>query len=603
MKRHAASKTLTVACGAALPGRKRLALVTLLLVFLVSNPANAAVGFQPAVSYAVGTGPVAVQAADFNGDGTPDLAVANSGSGDLSILLGNGDGTFQAAVTFDAGMPNPEILTTGDFNQDGKADLAAFEPGVLSVLLGKGDGSFQAAKTLALASTTARIVSADFNLDRKLDLTVSDFDSVNESIDVFLGKGDGTFQSVKQTSAAMSDGYESIAAADISGDGKPDLVVSGYHSINIFLGNGDGTFRQGTTINVPDVQLLNPIYPIGTLYASLSTTDLRTADINGDGRADFVVFAEGYGKICQSGSCFGTKDRAEVVSLYLGNGNGSFQGKQNIAGAARLLGSDGQLHGDQIIGMLLGNFDGDEAIDVVDRRCNSGCALEAWLGLGDGSFSPALILPDAGLLQLAQDLNGDQIADLVVLDIATANTIDVLLNTTPAFSMTGSALTLTVSPGQQVTDTLTFTGHNGFSSAIHLSCQVTGPTPLPTCSLSPTDITAGANPTTSLLTISAPANSAGLVSPAKGSLLPPVYVLAIPFGLLGLWPVRKRSGSASRRWLQATTLAAAALICGACGGGNKVGNPPPHQSKSYSVTVTAVSSTIAKTLIISLAIP
>jgi hypothetical protein len=581
--------------------RKRPLVVTLLLVLLVSNLANATVGFQMPVSHPVGTGPTAVAVADLNGDGTPDLAVANSGSGNVSILLGNGDGTFQAGVNFDAGMPNPDALATGDFNQDGKLDLAVFEPGVLSVLLGQGDGSFQATKTLALTSTTARMAAADFNLDKKLDIAVSNFDPINESIDILLGKGDGTFQSAKQTSVGSRDplGNGSFGASDINSDGKPDLVVSGYHSINILLGNGDGTFRQGTSINVPDALLPNnPIYPIGTLYASFSISNLEAADLNGDGKTDLVVLAEGFGKLCQSGACIGTNDRSEAISLFLGNGDGSFQGEQTFATAVRLVGSDGQLHGSQIVGMLLGNFDGDGTIDVVDRRCDSGCTLEALLGLGDGTFAPALLLPDAGPLQVAQDLNGDQLSDLVVLDISTANTIDVLLNTAPAFSMTGSALTLTVSPGQQVKDTLTFTGHNGFSADIHLSCQVTGPTPLPTCSLSPTGITAGPNATTSLLTISAQANSASLVSPAKGALLPPLYAFAIPFGLLGLWPVRKRPGSADKRWLQATALATAALVYGACGGGSNVGDP-----KSYSVSVAATSSTITKTLKISLTIP
>jgi hypothetical protein len=608
MSRHMGTRTLTVAWVAALPGRKRLVLITLLLVFSVSKPANATVGFQPPVSYPVGTGPAAVAVADFNGDGTPDLAVANSSSGDVSILLGNGDGTFQAAVNFNAAMPNPEALATGDFNQDGKADLAVFAPGVLSLLLGQGDGSFQTAKTLALTSTTAKIASADFNLDKKVDLAVSGSDPSigNESIDIFLGKGDGTFQSAKQTSVGAGDplGNASFAAADVDGDGKPDLVVSGYHSINIFLGNGDGTFGQGTSFNVPDALLPNnPIYPIGTLYASFSITDLRTADINGDGRADLVVFAEGFGKVCQSGACIGAKDRSEAVSLYLGNGDGSFQGEQTIAAAVRLLGGDGQLHGSQIVGMLLGDFDGDGAIDVVDRRCDSGCTLEAWLGLGNGAFAPALALPDGGPLQLAQDLNGDQLTDLVVLDISAANTIDVLLNTTPAFSMTGSALTLTVSPGQQVTDTLTIAGHNGFSSAIHLSCQVTGPAPQPACSLSPADITAGATSTTSLLTISAPANSAGLVTPGSGSLFPLVCALAVPFALLALGRQPKCPVSTCRRWLQATSLATAALVYGACAGCSNVGDPPVHQSKCYSVSVTATSSTITKTLQISLTIP
>src|SRR5215475_15108797 len=205
-----------------------LAITGMLLISLGSSSRGCAVDFASPVSYPVGTNPAGIVVADLNGDGKPDIAVANSGSGDVSILLGNGDGTFQAVVNFDAGMPNPDALATGDFNQDGKLDLAVFEPGVLSVLLGQGDGSFQAAKTLALTSTTARMAPADFNLNKKLDVAVSDFDPINESIDILLGKGDGTFQSAKQTSVGSRDplGNGSFAASDINSDGKPDLVVS-----------------------------------------------------------------------------------------------------------------------------------------------------------------------------------------------------------------------------------------------------------------------------------------------------------------------------------------------------------------------------------------
>ena len=593
--------------------RKRPLVVTLLLVLLVSNLANAKVGFQTPVSYPVGTGPTAVAVTDLNGDGTPDLAVANSGSGDVSILLGNGDGTFQATVNFDAGMSNPEALATGDFNQDGKLDLAVFQrgdpnaltPGVISILLGKGDGGFQDTKTLVLTSTAVEMAIADFNLDKKSDIAVSDFDpgTTSESIDIFLGKGDGTFQSAKQTSVPGGGSLANAAftAADISGEGKPDLAVSGLHTIDIYLGNGDGTFRQSTSIPVRDMSLPDP--PLGNLHATFFATAVQIADVNNDGKADVVVLAEGFGAVCLDNFCTSTRDRAEKVSVFLGTGGRSFQEEQRIAAAVRLY-SDGQLHGNQIFGFVLGDFDSDGTIDVADRNCSDSgaCTLEVWLWQVDGTFA-LLALPDAGPLLLAPDLRADQLADLVVLDLATANTIDVLLNTTPAFSMTASAQTLTANSGQQVTDTLTIAGHNGFSADIHLSCEVTGPAPLPTCALSPTDITAGANPTTSLLTISTPANAAGLVSPGTGSLLPPLYAFAIPFGLLGLCPVRMRAGSAARRWLQAMSLAAAALVYGACGGSNNIGDSPNHESNSYSVSVAATSSTITKTLKISLTIP
>jgi hypothetical protein len=225
------------------------------------------------------------------------------------------------------------------------------------------------------------------------------------------------------------------------------------------------------------------------------------------------------------------------------------------------------------------------------------------LGKGDGTFAPnnatldpTLVLPDAGPLLLAQDLNGDQLADLVAADTATHNATDVLLNATPAFSMSASETALTAQGGQQVTDTLSLATHNGFSSAIHLSCQVSGPAPLPTCSLSPADIPAGVNSSTSTLILNVPTNSAGLVSPA-GLRLQPLYALAFPFALLGI--SRRQKGMKNfKRWLLWSSLIIGTLIFNGCGGGgnNNVVSPPLHEARSYSVVVTAASDTITKTL-------
>jgi len=154
-------------------------------------------------------------------------------------------------------------------------------------------------------------------------------------------------------------------------------------------------------------------------------------------------------------------------------------------------------------------------------------------------------------------------------------------------------MALTAQAGQQVTDTLSLAAHNGFSSAIHLSCQVSGPAPLPTCSLSPADIPGGTNSSTSTLALDVPANSAGLVSPVRLRMLP-LYALVFPFALLVI-SFRTTCTEASKRWLLQASLATLVFVCSACGGGN-VSNRSPHQTKSYSVAVTAASATLTKTL-------
>ncbi len=186
--------------------------------------------------YAVGTNPRAVSVADFNGDEKPDLAVVNFGfsdtgdNGGVSILLGNGDGTFQPARNFPAGKM-PESIAIADFNGDNKPDIVAVSEvaNVLNVLCGNGDGTFQAPVTVALDVDPYYVVAGDFNNDHKPDLALSglgrdlDGDGIRDSAGgttVLLGNGDGTFQN----RGPLLPGSLSLAA-DFNHDGRLDLVV------------------------------------------------------------------------------------------------------------------------------------------------------------------------------------------------------------------------------------------------------------------------------------------------------------------------------------------------------------------------------------------
>jgi len=240
--------------------------------------------FQQGVIYQAGTAARSVVVGDFNGDGKLDLAVANQscgtpgcGPGVISILLGNGDGTFQTHSDYLA-AEGPTWMIAGDFNQDGFLDLAVTGGGggsgnQLSVLLGNGDGTFQAAVNYTTDTNPAGIVAADFNKDGKLDLVVAN--NVG-SVSVLLGKGDGTFQSAVNYSVGGAP-IGSIGVADFNGDGNLDFAVAdGGNNAVIFLGNGDGTFQPGAPTS-----------------ATSTSFGAAVGDFNQDGRLDLAIPNQG----------------------------------------------------------------------------------------------------------------------------------------------------------------------------------------------------------------------------------------------------------------------------------------------------------------------
>src|SRR5205807_1525829 len=257
-----------------------LVAATLFLSSAFPGPAAAqTVSFVTRVDYAVGANPSSVAVGDFNGDGRPDLAVANYSSNTVSVLLGNSDGTFQPALTFATAGFNPEYVAVGDVNRDGRLDLAVAHSGstlgTVAVLLGNGDGTFQAPRNFSTGQGSLSVAVGDVNGDGQPDVAVANFRS--STVSVLLGNGDGTFQTPRNFDAGT--GPLSFAVGDVNGDGLQDLAVANYdfnihgpNTVTVLLGNPDGTFQAPQAFGA------------GTNPASVAV-----GDFNGDRRPDLAV--------------------------------------------------------------------------------------------------------------------------------------------------------------------------------------------------------------------------------------------------------------------------------------------------------------------------
>ncbi len=289
----------------------------------------------------VGLNPQAIVAGDFNGDGHLDLAISNSSSNDVSVLLGNGDGTFQPQVTYAVGA-GPLAIVAADFNGDGKLDLALTDNNGMAILLGNGDGTFQPASMVA-AGLDGALVAGDFSGDGRIDLAVSNYGSI--AISVLLGNGDGTFRPA--VSYTVGSDPAGIVAADFNGDGKLDLALTDDNGVAILLGNGDGTFQPASTV------------------ATGLEGGLAAGDFNGDSRIDLAV----------DNSSFGGDGG---VSVLLGNGDGTFQPQVSYA--------VGQFPSS----IVAGDFSGDGRTDLVVANAFSN-DVSVLLGNGNGPSNPQSI--------------------------------------------------------------------------------------------------------------------------------------------------------------------------------------------------------------------
>jgi hypothetical protein len=390
--------------------------------------------FAASTEFATGVGPASVALADLNADGKADVVVANSGSGAVAVLMGNGDGTFAPRADFATGT-NPYSVAVADFNGDGRPDLVTANhqtaypyPGSVSVLLGNGDGTFGPKSDIATGPDFKCIAVGDFDRDGVLDVAIAcDLDANgngtgSSAVAVLFGVGDGRFRPGIEVPCAGIPG--AVASGDINADGRLDLVAVASYSdsrsvASVVLGNGDGTFGA-----VAD-------FPTGNSPASVAIGDL-----NGDGKPDLVTANSG---ITSSSTPYGVW-YYYTISVLPGEGDGTFGPKTDgfiLGGSFDPAGS-----GSSPTVVTLGDVNGDHTPDAIIALNSYGQyksftgGVETLLGKGDAMFGPLqsaydtraggwmeILLLHAGVFVTSGDLNGDHIPDLVVVYNLTLSTL------------------------------------------------------------------------------------------------------------------------------------------------------------------------------------
>jgi hypothetical protein len=460
--------------------------------------------FLAPVDYAAGSHPQTVATGSFRNNGIQDLVVTNPTADTVSVLLGNGNGTFQAPLSLTTGS-NPTSVAVGDFG-NGHLDIVTANAASLTVLLGNGNGTFQPAINFTLPGefpsgysgstpvpqTPLSLAVGDMNDDGKLDLVVIGaanywyysgpytYPATRDYVNVLLGNGDGTFTPASATPVNFPSDPPAMALGDFNGDHNLDIAVAEPGvGLTVFLGKGDGT------IGAPAV------------YDSAGDpVSLAVGDVNGDGKLDLV-----------------TTNPNSDVAVFMGNGDGTFQKPVNTflpgISPAGYKGVDSLPLQQNAEGVVVGDLTGDGKLDLAVTTTSSysvyaGTAIDPYYGTtykvydtvtksnvnvlvgnGNGTFTDVQIIPladnalppSSGPSQICEgNFNNDAFPDLAVPDYGTGN-VSVLINDAswPTFAVSGFPSPITAGASGSFTITVKNadgTIDSGYTGTVHFtSCD------------------------------------------------------------------------------------------------------------------------------------
>jgi len=386
--------------------------------------------------YLAADGPSSLAVGDLNGDGIADLVIPNSFATQVSVLLGNPDGTFQPLSLLDCRVGGPFDAVIADFNNDGKNDIAVTTASGVCVFMGNGKGKFGSPAIFPADLTPSHIVAVDLNGDHKMDLAVTNLES--NDVSILLGRGNGKFAAAVNLPVGM--GPIGIGAGDFNQDGNADLVIANSgadtgdnkgpnaNTLAILLGDGKGGFQAPAFIPVENdpIQVLvkdfNKDNKLDLVVSNNGTGDvsellgngngtfqsprhfhvgtgadgISAADFNGDGNTDLVV----------------TNGSLSNLALLLGDGAGNFKAAQSVTA------------GRSPVAVLAGDFNHDGKADYITANSDPN-TISVVLGQGNGTFfdmGPGVKLKNDTINQtIVADFNGDGIPDLALAD-STKNT-------------------------------------------------------------------------------------------------------------------------------------------------------------------------------------